>query len=200
MSGPETSLIISPMDFGRFFMKPSGFWRTLVGCLPSRVDSCKCLSKAEWILANPFKSRVNSRKPFIQSRVDSRKPLQKPSEFSQTFYPKPSGFSQMFIKSRVDSRRCLPSRLDSRKSCAKPSRFWRNLLRNQVDFRQAFITQTDSLQVFLLSKSLIPRNVIQKCYQSSIFQVAGPTKAVFTSIFSRPQCFSYVGHYPSEGN
>ena len=107
MSGPETSLIISPMDFGRFFMKPSGFWRTLVGCLPSRVDSCKCLSKAEWILANPFKSRVNSRKPFIQSRVDSRKPLQKPSEFSQTFYPKPSGFSQMFIQSRVDSRKCL---------------------------------------------------------------------------------------------
>ena len=69
-----------------------------------------------------------------------------------------------------------------------------------MDFRQTFISQTDSLQVFLLSKGLIPRKVIQKCYQSSIFQVAGPTKAVFTSIFSRPQCLSYVGHYPNKDN
>ena len=82
-----------------------------------------------------IKSRVDSRKPFIESRVDSRKP---------------------FIKSRVDSRKWfIKSRVDSRKSLAKPSRFWRNLLRSRVDSRQTFISQTDSLQVFLLSKVLM---------------------------------------------
>ena len=58
--------------------------------------------------------------------------------------------------SRVDSRKCcIKSRVDSRKSCAKPSGFWRNLLRSRVDSRQTFISQTDSLQVFLLSEVLM---------------------------------------------
>jgi len=123
VSGPEMSLIISPVDFGGFFMKPSGFWRTVV----------KCLSKAEWILANVLPSRVDSRKCFT----------------------KPSGFSQMFYQAGWILANVLPSRVDSRKSCTKPSGFGRNLLRNRVDFRQTFISQTDSLQVFLLSKVLM---------------------------------------------
>jgi len=44
------------------------------------------------------------------------------------------------------------------------------------------------------------RNEIQECYQSSIFQVAGPTKAAFTSIFSFPQYFPQFSHYLSKGN
>jgi len=168
--------IESRVDSRKPFQKPSEFSQTFY---PKSSGFSQTLAKAEWILAN-----LLSKAEWILANV----------------YPKPSGFSQMFIKSHVDSRRCLPSRVDSRKSCAKPSGFWRNLLRNQVDFRQTFISQTDSLQVFLLSKGLIPRKVIQKCYQSSIFQVAGPTKAVFTSIFSRPQCLSYVGHYPNKDN
>jgi len=40
---------------------------------------------------------------------------------------------------------------------------------------------------FNCTRSII-RNVIQKCYQSSIFQVAGPTKATFLPVYS---------HFPS---
>ena len=102
VSGPEMSLIISPVDFGKFFMKPSGFWRTLVKC---------------------FTKPSGFSQMFIESRVDSRKPLQKPSDFSQTFYPKPSGFSQMFIKVEWILANVYQSRVDSRKCLSKPSGF-----------------------------------------------------------------------------
>jgi len=84
VSGPEMSLIISPVDFGKFFMKPSGFWRTLM---------------------KPFIKPSGFSQMFIKSRVDSCEPYQKSGGFSQTSYQKPSGFSQIFIKSRVDSRK-----------------------------------------------------------------------------------------------
>ena len=80
VSGPEMSLIISPVDSGAFFVKPSGFWRTRV----------KCLSKAEWILAN-----LLSKAEWILANLLSKpsglwrtlmKPFIKPSGFSQTFY------------------------------------------------------------------------------------------------------------------
>jgi len=90
VSGPEMSLIISPVDFGGFFMKPSGFWRTLV----------KCFTKAEWILANLLSKAEWILANLLPSRVDSHKCFTKPSGFSQTFYQKPSGFSQMFYQAK----------------------------------------------------------------------------------------------------
>jgi hypothetical protein len=53
--------------------------------IKSRVDSRKCLSKAEWILANVYRKPSEFSQIFIQSRVDSRKTLMKPSGFWQTF-------------------------------------------------------------------------------------------------------------------
>jgi len=100
------------------------------------------LSKAGWILANVSPSRVDSRKPFIESRVDSRKCLSKAEWI----------LANLLSKAEWILANDLPSRVDSRKSCTKPSGFWRNLLQNRVDFRQTFISQTDSLQIFLLSK------------------------------------------------
>jgi len=112
--GPEMSLIISPVDFGKFFMKPSGFWQTPMQPYQkpsgfsqtlSKVEwiLANLLSKAEWILANPCKSRVNSRK-HLPSQVDSRKPYQSRVDSRKCF-----------IKSRVDSRKCFQSPVDSGK-------------------------------------------------------------------------------------
>ena len=147
-----------PVGFQQFFFwSPMDSGEHLRNLIKSRVDSRKCLSKAEWILANAY---------------------QKAEWILANAYQKSSGFSHMLIKSRVDSRECLskaewilanvlPCRVDSRKSCAKPSGFWRNLLRNQVDFRQTFISQTDSLQVFFfLSKRSSPVCLVQRCHQS----------------------------------
>ena len=168
----------------------------LLNVLPSRVDSRKCLSKAEWILANPCKSRVTSRKPFTQSRVDSRKCLSKSSGFSQMFI-KAEWILANVYQSRVDSRKScakpsgfwrnlLRSQVDSRKSCAKPSGFWRNLLRNHVDFRQTFISQTDSLQVFFfLVKKVIPVCLVQRCHQSKCLFLQTISLQIH---FKIPQC------------
>jgi len=138
VSGPDMSLNISLVDFGKFFMKPSRFWRTLMKpSIKSRVDSRKpyqklsgfsqtsyqkssgfsqTLSKAEWILAN-----------LIKSRVDSRKPYQKSSGFSQTSYQKPSGFSQTLSKAEWIIANINKSRVDSRKPYQKPSGFSQTL-------------------------------------------------------------------------
>jgi len=66
------SLIISPVDSGEtFYQKPSGLSQMFI---KSRVDSRKCLSKAEWILTS-----LLSKAKWILANV----------------YQKPSGFSQM---------------------------------------------------------------------------------------------------------
>ena len=52
---------------------------------------------------------------------------------------------------------------------------------------------------FNYTKSVI-RNVIQKCYQSSIFQVAGPTEATVYQYILYSPVFSQFGRYPSKGN
>jgi len=122
MSGPEMSLILSPVDFGGLFIKPSGFWRTLVKCL-SKAEWI--LAKAQWILAKPFiKSRVDSRKPFIKSRVDSRKPFIKSRVDSRKSCTKPSGFwRNLLSKAEWILANVLPSRVDSRKCFTKPGGF-----------------------------------------------------------------------------
>jgi len=176
VSGPEMSLIISPVDFSKFFMKPSGFWRTLRKPFIKPSGFSQALSKAEWILASLIKSRVDFRKPLIKSRVDSRKP-----------FIKPGGFSQIFIKSRVDSLKSLQSRVDSRKSCTKPSGLWRNLLQNPVDFRQTFISQTNSLQIFFsYQKVSLPVCLVKKCHLSCFklpFLNNGPLEFTFFILF-----------------
>jgi len=129
VSGPEMSLIISPVDSGAFFVKPSGFWRTRV----------KCLSKAEWILAN-----LLSKAEWILANV-----YQKPSGFSQTFYQKPSGFSQMFIKSQVDSRKpFIKSRVDSRKCFTKPSGFSQMFYQAEWILANLVLSPADSGETF----------------------------------------------------
>jgi len=126
VSGPEMSLIISPVDFGGFFVKPSGLWRTRVKCL-SKAEwiLANLLSKAEWILANVYQKPSGFSQTFYQ----------KPNGFSQTFYQKPSGFSQIFYQAEWILANVLP---------------------NRMDFRQTFISRTDSSQVFLLSKVSFP--------------------------------------------
>ena len=111
VSGPEMSLIISPVDSGEIFYEAEWILANLLSKAEWILASL--LSKAEWILANDL-----SKAEWILAND-------------------------------------LPSRVDSRKSCTKPSGFWRNRLRIRVDSRQTYISQTDSLQVFLLSKGLM---------------------------------------------
>jgi len=146
VSGPEMSLIISPLDFGNSFFEAqwilANTYKTLskAECIlanvyKSRVDSRKCLSKAEWILANAHQAE------WILANA-----YQKPSGFSQMLI-KPSGFSQMLIKSRVDSRKCLSSRVDSRKCLSKAEWILANVYQSRVDSRKCFTMPSGFSQI-----------------------------------------------------
>jgi len=163
VSGPEMSLIISPLDFGNSFFEAQWILANTYETLSkSRVDSRKCLSK----------SRVDSRKCYqmlIKSRVDSRKCLskaewilanayQKPSGFSRMLtkaewilanvYQKSSGFSRMLIKSRVDSRECLSkAEWILANIYQKPSGFSRMLIKSRVDSRKCFTMPSGFSQI-----------------------------------------------------
>jgi len=97
VSGPEMSLIISPLDFSNSFFEAQ--WIL--------ANTYETLSKAEWILANAYQkpsgfSQMLIKKPsgfsqmLIKSRVDSRTCLSKAEWILANAYQKPSGFSQMF--------------------------------------------------------------------------------------------------------
>ena len=104
VSGPEMSLIISPVDFGGFFMKPSGFWRTLVKCFTkAEWILANLLSKAEWILANLLPSRVDSHKCLSKAEWILTNLLSKVEWILANVYQEPSGFSQTFVLSPVNS-------------------------------------------------------------------------------------------------
>jgi len=137
VSGPEMSLIISPLDFGNSFFEAqwilANTYKTLskAECIlanvyKSRVDSRKCLSKAEWILANAHQAE------WILANA-----YQKPSGFSQMLI-KPSGFSQMLIKSRVDSRKCL----------SKPSGFSQMFYHAEWILANLVLSPVDSGEIF----------------------------------------------------
>jgi len=102
VSGPEMSLIISPVDSGEIFYEAEWILANL-------------LSKVGWILANLLsKAQWTLAKSFTKPSGFSQTFYQKPGGFSQTFYQKPSGLWRNLLRSRVDSRKpFIKSRVDS---------------------------------------------------------------------------------------